>query len=188
MFLCLSTSSPFVSLAIVNRHEVLFCGQRKANRQASFEALELLDESGFDLKEMEGFIADFGPGSFTGVKVGLVMVKSWGFALEKKVAGLSSFDLISTEKTVAISSVKEKHFLRVPGREPLQQVNDLLKGDEVGYGRWTEEQHYPDASLCLVQMEKLSWVLPEELQALYVAEPMISTPKQKNIMGEQFRG
>lgn len=50
----------------------------------------LLATCGLDIKQVEGFSLAAGPGSFTGIRVGLSTVKAFAFASNKPVAAVSS--------------------------------------------------------------------------------------------------
>lgn len=54
-----------------------------------------LDKVGLDLKECDFFAAVTGPGSFTGIRIGIACVKGYAVALKKRAFGVTAFDLIS---------------------------------------------------------------------------------------------
>ena len=56
---------------------------------------EILDEAKVNLKELDFFAVVIGPGSFTGIRIGVATVKALAFANSKKVLSLTSFDLIA---------------------------------------------------------------------------------------------
>jgi tRNA threonylcarbamoyladenosine biosynthesis protein TsaB len=56
-----------------------------------FEALERL---GVPMSQMDGFAAACGPGTFTGVRIGLTAVKGLGEALHKPVYGVSNLEAL----------------------------------------------------------------------------------------------
>jgi tRNA threonylcarbamoyladenosine biosynthesis protein TsaB len=57
----------------------------------------VLREAGLKLADVEGFSAAAGPGSFTGVRVGLTTVKAWVEVLKKPVAAVSRLEAIAME-------------------------------------------------------------------------------------------
>lgn len=182
MILVISTSGPLASVAYYDAGgQLLGSASIEANRQASGAILKLLDEiertSGLSASDARGFVADIGPGSFTGVKVGVTIVKSFGLGFDKQVAGISSFDLIATDRVVAIANVSGRFFVRHPGDEGYLQEG-LPECDFVGYGKGLEKAHYPVAANAGVTVANLVWMRPEALVPLYIAEPSISTPKQ----------
>ncbi|SMC46225.1 tRNA threonylcarbamoyladenosine biosynthesis protein TsaB [Desulfocicer vacuolatum DSM 3385] len=55
----------------------------------------LVEDAGVCLDGLDGFVVSRGPGSFTGLRIGLSMVKGLALATGKPVAGISSLDGIA---------------------------------------------------------------------------------------------
>ena len=53
------------------------------------------NRAGFGLSEIDGFIAAKGPGSFTGLRIGISVIKGLAYALSRPDAGVSSLDGIA---------------------------------------------------------------------------------------------
>lgn len=51
---------------------------------------KMLSDAGKELSDVEGFAAVSGPGSYTGLRIGIAAVKGLCFGLDKKCAGISS--------------------------------------------------------------------------------------------------
>lgn len=58
-------------------------------------AEECLNESGLALNQADFFVVVTGPGSFTGIRIGVSAVKAFAFSCGKKVLPLTSFDLLA---------------------------------------------------------------------------------------------
>jgi tRNA threonylcarbamoyladenosine biosynthesis protein TsaB len=56
-----------------------------------------LSDAGVSLADVEGFAVGIGPGSFTGVRIGVMTVKTWAGALAKPVCGVSALDALAEE-------------------------------------------------------------------------------------------
>ena len=56
---------------------------------------KILDDAGMPMKRLDGFAVGLGPGSFTGLRVGLSTVKGMAFAARKPVVGVSSLDVLA---------------------------------------------------------------------------------------------
>lgn len=54
-----------------------------------------LAEAGIDKKDIDVFACAVGPGSFTGIRIGVATVKALAYALGKKVLGVTSFDSLA---------------------------------------------------------------------------------------------
>ena len=55
----------------------------------------LLRNCGLTLAEMDGFAVTVGPGSFTGLRIGVATVKAWCDALDKPAVAVSSLDAMA---------------------------------------------------------------------------------------------
>jgi tRNA threonylcarbamoyladenosine biosynthesis protein TsaB len=51
---------------------------------------QLLKRAGVTIDEVDGFAASIGPGSYTGLRIGISAVKTFGFALNKPVYGIET--------------------------------------------------------------------------------------------------
>jgi hypothetical protein len=163
----ISTSSPMVTVAILEDGVVLASRTESAPMRASGAVMRLLDELG---ASVDLYVADVGPGSFTGVKVGVTIAKTLAFAEGVKVAGLSAFDLINPSGSAAVPSRKGKHLVRdSSGTDELpsdhRRVELAVKG-------------FPSAENAALLHGRLQPMDPVELMPNYVLEPSISTPKK----------
>ena len=181
MTVCFSCSSPFCSVALIDETgSLLFSEKAETKQNASGLCIEMLDRGlhamGCKLADAKLFVADVGPGSFIGCRVGVTLAKSFGFANKRPVAGVSSFDMIDAKHTVAFPSKKGEYFVRRLGAEVVR-VPELPSGKIVGYGPAFAEQTYPDAARVASLLEKITPTEPELLLPEYLIEPSISTPK-----------
>ncbi|MFN3682805.1 MAG: tRNA (adenosine(37)-N6)-threonylcarbamoyltransferase complex dimerization subunit type 1 TsaB [Fimbriimonadaceae bacterium] len=179
MILCLSTSSPEVSLALIRNGEVAAHARRRATRGSGGILLAILEEalraSGVAMEAIELFVADVGPGGFTGVRVGVALAKAWAWSLGRPCAGLSAFDLVSSERTVALPVRRGLYVVREPGGEPYRA--ERPPSGAIGYGTDFREEHHPDAVRCRDLLDSLKPVTAPMLLPAYHAAPSISTPK-----------
>lgn len=177
-----STSSPWASVAVIATNgDLLWHGSKLAPQAASGACLKLLDqmlaETGLTLEAARLFAADIGPGSFTGVRVGVTLAKTFGFLYGCSVAGASSFDLISVDRVVALPSKKAEFFVRHVGARALR-CGELPLGDYVGYGPGIEPQSFPDAQYFKRVIDALEPEDPFAFAPAYLIEPSISIPKR----------
>ena len=95
---------------------------------------ELLSANGLALKDLGGIVAVSGPGSFTGVRVGLSAVKGLAEGAQLPVAAISRLLVLSRKAGVpssALDAHRDEVFLRVgdsdrEAREMLAGVHELL--------------------------------------------------------------
>lgn len=97
--LAVDTSSPLASLAIVRGEltlAVLAGGAHLPHSQTFFSNLSiLLQLAGLEMRQIDAFAAATGPGSFTGLRVGLAAVKGLAHTLTRPAIGVSSFDALA---------------------------------------------------------------------------------------------
>ena len=101
LILALDTSSPAGSLAILRDEKVIGVVSTWAEETYSarmFRHLDfLLRELSLDLKQFELFAVAAGPGSFTGLRVGLTAVKGWAEVYKKPAVGVSGLEAIAAQ-------------------------------------------------------------------------------------------
>ena len=179
MTVVLSSSSPTASVAVFDaKGDLIAKDAAQAHMKASGTLLFLLDKClqsvNAQMTDVRLFVADVGPGSFTGVKVCVTMAKSLAFACRVPVAGVSAFDLVDRERTVALPSKKGEWYVRTPGKDPTIETSVPDDG-AVGVE--------PMAERAGPLVAKLQSMRPEQLVPLYVAEPSISKPRDPKILG-----
>ena len=101
LILALDTSSLAGSLAVLRDEKVIGVVSTWTDETYSsrmFRHLEfLLRELNLDLKEIELFAVAAGPGSFTGLRVGLAAVKGWAEVYSKPAAGISALEAVAAQ-------------------------------------------------------------------------------------------
>ena len=105
MLLALDSSTLNLSLALVERrgedvrvveYKVVSPPEKQSEVLPGVVG-ELLARHGVKLSELEGLAIGLGPGSFTGLRIGLATVKALGYAVGLKVAGASSLAAVAME-------------------------------------------------------------------------------------------
>ena len=102
MILGIDTSGETCYIAIIDQaNDAVKCTQFNHNRQLIEQLPAYIDtflaENNATLKDIECLVCGTGPGSFTGVRVGVMYAKTLAFALGKPVIGISSFDAAAYE-------------------------------------------------------------------------------------------
>jgi tRNA threonylcarbamoyladenosine biosynthesis protein TsaB len=109
IILALDTTSEFASIAVRRSGQTvaeLELHSPEGFGQIIFQAIEeILATASVRLEEIDCFAAASGPGSFTGVRVGLAAVKGMAEALGKPTAGISNLRALSTFGAAALRAV-----------------------------------------------------------------------------------
>jgi tRNA threonylcarbamoyladenosine biosynthesis protein TsaB len=98
LILALDTSGDICSLALTDDARELTSIQFRHERRLSERLSPLIEftlrDYGVTLRDITALAVGLGPGSFTGVRVGVTMAKALAFALELPLVGVSSLDAL----------------------------------------------------------------------------------------------
>ncbi|MGG4455413.1 tRNA (adenosine(37)-N6)-threonylcarbamoyltransferase complex dimerization subunit type 1 TsaB [Brevibacillus porteri] len=101
--LAIDTSNLVLSVAVVEEERVLAemtTNQQKNHSVRMMDCVsELLDATGTAPEELSGFGVANGPGSYTGVRIGVASAKSMAWSLNVPVIGVSSLEVIAMNAT-----------------------------------------------------------------------------------------
>jgi tRNA threonylcarbamoyladenosine biosynthesis protein TsaB len=102
LLLALDTSTLTLSLALLERsgaviEQIAVPPPRRTSEVLPGEIEALLQRHALTPKALTGLVVGLGPGSFTGLRIGLATVKGLAYALKIPVAGVSSLAAIALE-------------------------------------------------------------------------------------------
>ena len=122
IILSADTSLPLLSVALVRDEALLGAvaleGKGSRNEKLLPAIDWLLTESGVDRREVELFAVTRGPGSFTGVRIGLATMQGMAMALGRPLCAMSTHEAIAL------------------GEEPVHRKQRTLIYDDGGRGEW----------------------------------------------------
>lgn len=180
MILCVSTSSPLASVAALEGDRLLHSLETMAPRGSGGAILQLtermLADLGLELEAFELFVADVGPGGFTGVRVGVALARAWAWALRTQVGSVSSFDLIDPFRDVALPVRKGLYVVRFT--EGRTESATTPPAGSVGYGPDAAQPIYPRASNLRHAVNRIERSEPHRLLPAYFSAPNISQPSR----------
>jgi tRNA threonylcarbamoyladenosine biosynthesis protein TsaB len=134
--LAFDTATSAATAALVRDGEVL--GERVSRAVAVLvDADELLRASGAQRSELTGIVAGTGPGSFTGLRLGLATARGLALALELPVAGVSTLDALAAGAPGALPVVdggRREVFTLVDGEPAVCAPQDVREALCVGSG------------------------------------------------------
>jgi tRNA threonylcarbamoyladenosine biosynthesis protein TsaB len=110
MLIALDTSTLTLSLALVGPGPALLAEAAHPPPKKQSEMLpgaltELLGQHGLSLSDVTGYAVGLGPGSFTGLRIGLATVKALAYAQRRPVGGASSLAALALDGPPGVSLV-----------------------------------------------------------------------------------
>ena len=98
--LFLDTSSFFVSIAIAEDNNILYKYNGIIKDDMSSRIMPLIREGfnsvNFDIKDIDKIMVVNGPGSFTGIRIGVTVAKIIAWSLKKDIITISSLEYLAT--------------------------------------------------------------------------------------------
>lgn len=103
ILLALDTCSAQGSLALSRDREALSVAQHNTSEDYSLWLLPAVDRllaaAGQKMPDVDAYAVAAGPGSFTGVRVGLTTVKAWAEVYGRPIVSISRLNVLATEAT-----------------------------------------------------------------------------------------
>ena len=134
--LAFDTATSAATTALVRDGEVLGEAVSRAVRVLE-DADELLRAGGVERSELTGIVVGTGPGSFTGMRLGLAAARGLALALELPVAGVSTLDALAAGAPGAVPVVdagRREVFALVDGEPVVCAPQEIVGGLCVGDG------------------------------------------------------
>lgn len=107
--LAVDTATESCSVAIVEgsvlRAEITSVSRKTHSRRLMEMIQAVLETAGMDLADMDGFVAARGPGSFTGLRIGVATIKGLCEATGKPLVGVSNLDALARQAPTRTSEV-----------------------------------------------------------------------------------
>jgi tRNA threonylcarbamoyladenosine biosynthesis protein TsaB len=94
----IDTSTKFLSIGVLDNSSIYEYNLELDRRHSSLLAPSIqrvLDALGWKASCVDYFACGLGPGSFTGVRIGLSAIKGLGFALKKPLIGIPTLDILA---------------------------------------------------------------------------------------------
>lgn len=98
--LCIETSTHLCSVALCERAQVLAARDEEDREQFTHAerlnvlVADLLDEAGRSMKNVKAVAVGTGPGSYTGLRIGLSAAKGFCYGLQIPIMGVGSLDVL----------------------------------------------------------------------------------------------
>lgn len=100
MYLLIDTSLKYPTVSIIEDDKVLYLFHEEINSDMSSKIMPIIDE-GFKsinkkIEDIDKIFVVNGPGSFTGIRIGVTIAKTIAWALKKEIVTISSLEFMAT--------------------------------------------------------------------------------------------
>ncbi|MBI5124196.1 MAG: tRNA (adenosine(37)-N6)-threonylcarbamoyltransferase complex dimerization subunit type 1 TsaB [Candidatus Omnitrophica bacterium] len=200
IILAIDTSTDYLSLAILKDGSVSAKFHKRAKMRHSILLVptiqKLLKKARLKIKDIDCFAISAGPGSFTGLRIGVTVVKGMAYALKKPVVAVPTLDVIAenakghkgiicpvldARKNKVYAAIyksdgkivkKISKYLLIPHDELLNILskydNVLFLGDFCGGVENWHPKAEVVARLALKYIKKKKFIRPEDLEPMYL--------------------
>lgn len=97
--LAIDTSTNYLSLALMKDGKIIGKFHRRSDMRHSSLLVPMIDKllkkSGSKIKDIDAFCISVGPGSFTGLRIGVTTVKGLSYCLKKPIVAVPTLDVIA---------------------------------------------------------------------------------------------
>lgn len=101
LILAIETSADVCSIAVRDSQGLLveraFRHRMHVSERVLNDVSAVLEDAGGTLAGIDALAVGIGPGSFTGVRIGVMTVKTWADVLQKPVCGVSALDIVAQQ-------------------------------------------------------------------------------------------
>lgn len=101
-YLFIDTCNSFI-ISIVKNNEIIYINKDSSNTDTSSKVMPIIDEAfrntNLNIKDIDKIFVVNGPGSFTGIRVGVTIAKTISYCLNIPLIKLSELELLATTPT-----------------------------------------------------------------------------------------
>lgn len=130
IWLALDTSTAAMTIALMQRGEVVASSDSLSERNHSIRLLPaveaLLAQQGMKAKDLAGIAVGHGPGSYTGIRIGVTVAKMMAWSLHLPLVGISSLEALAYGVVLRNQQVPDKELL--PFRKWIVPLMDARRG------------------------------------------------------------
>lgn len=181
--LFISTYSELITIGLFKDNTLIMQKEKESEKSHSIYLVpmidEILKENNIECQDLSEILVVNGPGSFTGIRLGVTVAKTLAYTLNIPIKTISSIEAISASikddnKIITISDTKGKYLGIF---ENNQLVNELIYLKNADYEQYIKNYNYPiyeDSKLDLQSINNYSLEIASTpahaVKAIYIKE------------------
>lgn len=173
--LLIDTHNIDIKLVLYKNNDVLDIAIKESSKSHSIYLMqmiiELLEKNNVSKMDISKIFVVNGPGSFTGVRIGVTVAKTWAFVNKILIKSISSLELLTcsknfnSNKLIAIKDSKGYYIGDFKSNKKLYYINkNDINEDELLF----EEDITIDYKLVYEYLKKVPSLNPHEINPLYI--------------------
>jgi tRNA threonylcarbamoyladenosine biosynthesis protein TsaB len=167
--LAMDTSTRSLTVALLRNHECIAEAGLEAERNHSLYLVpviqQMMAEQGLSLKQIQAIAVGVGPGSYTGVRIGVTVAKTMAWSLNIPVYGVSSLSAYAHAARASLDLAEDTHYLPLLDARRTQIYTALFR-DRAGLWERMADDCITLASDWFTQIESI--LLKDEAKRLVI--------------------
>ena len=160
--LCIDTSSENCSVAIFDNSKLISVKEKKFDKPSHSEKINvfvdiLLKEKQISFSDFDFFAISKGPGSFTGLRIGVATIKAFCFANKRPLVSISSMKIIS-EQVIRTYNDFDLYCPLVDAR-----------GNEIYFSQFDKKNNII-TDTCLVSVEQIKSIINKKQKYIFFGD------------------
>ena len=175
MTLFIDTHNEKITIALLG--EKVFISQKETNHEHSKYVLNmiktLLEENNYNKSDINEIIVVNGPGSFTGIRIGVVIAKTLSYTLNVKIKTISSLETFGISENaefdiIALDDTKGSYFMAKDFKNPKYLPKDDFE-DYIRESNYTvsKNKNY-DFKRIYEYSKSLDYIDPKNVNPIYI--------------------
>lgn len=185
MILILNTAGNGLEFVLGEHHKSVTVEKQSVALAAECE--KFLTECGAKWRNLTAIGVVIGPGSFTGIRMGIAYAKGIAMGLNIPVVGISAFDLYhaaTPDAFVAIDSGRGDFFVASPVHAPCTMTIEEVESEQMKCPRTVGHRPFDLTLATTIVADKIKHGNLEPVVPMYLRPSYAEVAKNKNLNGE----
>ena len=166
--LCVDTTSEFCSVSLFNGNELVNTVNSKIERSHSKLIISLVEkvikESKIEISDIDAFSISRGPGSYTGLRIGLSCLKGFCYGLDKPLISLNTLKILAKSATEKIDNKENLLLLGMNTDVVIEILNKDVSMSAPSMSLRTRKDVYSAANILNIPKEEVDIFLKNKVK------------------------